>query len=198
MPTIRSQQSRHARPLGWISACLCFFGIGLFLACAPETKNSGPTEIQQRLIPSDPRPLDRESLFEEKNAFEWSLGDPSEAAAWTGRNIDTTRADKQGLEIQTQSDDPQLVREVSFSAKSLHAIEIELTGLKKGRQLSSGLRKESLSPPSSASKFLRTKPPESHRHSALMSRSTPVGAEPSRGFASTPPVSLERQCASST
>ena len=111
---------------------LLLLGIGLLLACSPVVEKGIPTEIQQRLIPSDPRLLDRESLFEEKNAFEWSLREPSEAAAWTGRNIDTTRADKQGLEIQTQGDDPQLIREVSLPAKSVHAIEIELTGLKKG------------------------------------------------------------------
>lgn len=129
--SIFRNQATHAGPIGLAVLAPLVLAVGV--ACSPAPPDRSPREIEQRLIGEEPPLFERTPFFKEEPTFAWSFADPAERENWVLRNVDEATPGKRGLEIQTHSDDPQLIREVDLNSKFVHVITAEVPNLRTGK-----------------------------------------------------------------
>ncbi len=120
------------------TARLALTAIGLCLGLAAGGCNRGPegdsSRLVQRLIEVEPSVrFDPQSAFATEEDALWSFTDPEEVAKWTTEGVESIDVnERRGVLIPegdpTRRPVMRLVRDVAFSAESVHVLEIVRTG----------------------------------------------------------------------
>lgn len=116
-----------------------FFLIGCFILCGcsdsePPSNSFGDLEIVEPFIDQDPYDVfDLQSFQDLHELFAWTFDDETAFQGWSTRDPADMEVRNRALIVQASKAQIQLTRHTNFDAESVDALQLEVSGLRKGK-----------------------------------------------------------------